>query len=121
MLREMDLRADAPWKQRFRAWTFGGTQIARMAPERGLAVTNRSGVYQLYAWDVMSGELRQLTDRATPPLWGLLAPHGRFVTYLDDQAGNEIGHLVRIPYAGGEQVDLTPEMEPYAFAGGTTS
>ncbi len=42
MLQEMDLREDAPWKRRFRAWTFGGTWIARTEPDRGLAVSNRS-------------------------------------------------------------------------------
>lgn len=117
MLTKPDLRDDAPWKQRLRAWTFTGTRIARMAPQRGLAVSNRSGVYQLYAWGVASGELRQLTDRPTGQLTAVLDPGGRFVAYLDDQAGNEVGHLVRVPWEGGEPVDMTPEMDPYALAG----
>jgi len=66
---------------------------------------------------VPSGELRQLTDRPTGQVGGLLGSSGRFVLYLDDQAGDETGHIVRIPWEGGKPVDMTPEMEPYALTG----
>src|SRR2546423_3548846 len=55
-----------PWKQRFRAPVVLWTTVARNAPSAGLAVSNRSGAYQLYAWDVPTGDLTQLTDRPLP-------------------------------------------------------
>jgi dipeptidyl aminopeptidase/acylaminoacyl peptidase len=104
---------DAPWKQRFRVpMTF--TQVARAEPARGLAVSNRSGVYQLYAWDVASGGLQQLTDIPAGKTGGVIAPDGRFVYYLHDQDGNELGHWVRVPFAGGPAEDVTPDLPPYA-------
>src|SRR3712207_242659 len=60
-----ELRLDdaAPWKQRFRAPVTLWTQLAKVARNRGLLASNRTGVFQLYAWDVPSGDLTQLTDR----------------------------------------------------------
>jgi dipeptidyl aminopeptidase/acylaminoacyl peptidase len=79
-----------------------------------LAASNRSGVYQLYAWDVPTGDLRQVTDRPDGQLFGVISPDGRYVYYLDDQQGNEIGHYVRAPFEGGEPEDVTPDMPPYS-------
>jgi hypothetical protein len=44
-----DLRENGPWKQRFRAASIGWARVAGRNPVRGLAVSNRSGVEQLYA------------------------------------------------------------------------
>lgn len=111
-----DLRIDdaAPWKQRYRAPRVIWTQLAKGAPARGLAASNRSGVYQLYAWDVPTGDLRQLTDRPEGVLFGVLSPDGRHVYYLDDRQGNEIGHYVRMPFEGGALQDITPDLPPYS-------
>jgi dipeptidyl aminopeptidase/acylaminoacyl peptidase len=101
------------WKQRY-----GGAplrvRVARHNPERGLVVTDRDGKYELYAWNVPSGELRQLTDRPLGTLWGLISPDGEWIAYLDDSGGNETGHFVRLPVDGGESRDLTPSLPPYA-------
>ncbi|PLS80493.1 MAG: S9 family peptidase, partial [Chloroflexi bacterium] len=116
MLQQPQLEADASWKQRFRRVTTR-TQIAKANPQRGLAASNRTGVSQLYAWDVATGELRQLTDRAGGVPGGVIAPDARWIFYLDDQQGNEIGHWVRVPFAGGPPEDITPELPPYASWG----
>ena len=117
MLREVSLADDAPWKQRFRAQTILGTQIARAAPQRGLVTSNRSGVYQLCAWEVPSGELRPLTHRPEGVLSGWISPDGRYVYYHHDQRGNELGHFVRVPFEGGAPQDLTPDLPPYPTFG----
>jgi dipeptidyl aminopeptidase/acylaminoacyl peptidase len=119
MLKELRVDDTAPWKQRFRAPVILWTELARAAPTRGLAASNKSGVYQLYAWDVPSGELRQLTDRPEGQLFGTLSSDGRYVYYLQDEQGNEIGHYVRVPFEGGEPEDITPNMplySPWGFA-----
>jgi dipeptidyl aminopeptidase/acylaminoacyl peptidase len=104
------------WKERFRAHVPAWSRIAREAPARGLVCGNYSGTFQLHAWDVPSGQLRQLTNRPSGIGWtaGTLSPDGRFVYYHDDTEGNEIGHYVRIPYEGGGPQDVTPGLTPYA-------
>lgn len=114
MLKNLQLDDNARWKQRFRAPVVAWSQIAPANPTHGLAVSNTSGKNQLYAWDVPTGKLRQLTKRSAGILFGTLASDGRWVYYLDDQQGNEIGHYVRIPYEGGEPQDITPDLPPYS-------
>jgi len=113
--------APRPWQQRFRAERIIGAQLAKGRPERGLVVTNRGGVAQLHAWDVATGELRRLTDKPEGMVVGFIAPDGRHVYYLDDRGGNELGHLVRVPWDGGPPQDMTPELPPYSLAGATVS
>jgi dipeptidyl aminopeptidase/acylaminoacyl peptidase len=103
----------APWKRRFRAATAWG-RTAPGAPGRGLAIGKWSGSYQLHAWEVATGQLRQLTDRPHGTFFGLLSPDGRFVYYLDDPRGSGLGHFVRVPFEGGAPEDLTPGLPPYA-------
>jgi len=117
MLEELEHDDGTLWKQRFRTPAILWTQVARTAPARGLVVSNRTGVYQLHAWDVPTGRPTALTDRAEGVLYGVLSPDGRHVYYLDDQQGNEIGHYVRVPYAGGEPEDVTPDLPLYSSSG----
>jgi dipeptidyl aminopeptidase/acylaminoacyl peptidase len=121
MRTEPDLTQNAPWKQRFRAWTVAGAAVASREPTRGIAVTNRTGVYQVYAWGVPSGDLRQITFTPSGKPTATLSPDGRFFYYLDDERGNEIGHLVRVPFESGEPEDLTPDMPSFALAATTVS
>lgn len=111
----------ATWERRFRLPLVAWTAIAPLAPRRGLLASNRSGMVQLYAWDVATDDLRPLTDRPEGEAMGTLSADGRFVFYLDDRLGNEIGHFVRIPYEGGAPEDLTPDLPPYASFALTTS
>ena len=114
MLKEPDLSKNAPWKQRFRVEIISWAQIAHASPDRGLVCTSKSGNYQLYAWDTNTGYLRQLTDRLEGVFMGFISPDGRYVYYMQDTGGNEIGHWVRIPYEGGKVQDITPDMPPYS-------
>jgi dipeptidyl aminopeptidase/acylaminoacyl peptidase len=113
-MQQPQLTPDADWRKRFRAPQTWLLQIAQRAPERGLINSNRTGVFQLYAWDVPTGRLTQLTHIPKGKPWGVLAPDGRFVYYLQDQDGNELGHWVRVPFEGGPPEDVTPDLPPYA-------
>jgi dienelactone hydrolase len=104
---------EAPWKQRFRAPAIVYSAIAAHAPARGIAVLNKEGPYQVYAWNVPSGELERRTDRSEGLIGAALSPDGRTIYYLNDQLGNEVGHFVRIPHGGGETEDITPGLPPY--------
>jgi hypothetical protein len=121
MITNIQLDAKAPWKQRFRAPDVIWNQIAPANPARGLVINNASGTYQLYAWDVPTNTLRQLTDRPEGCLDGVLSGDGRYVYYLDDRQGNEIGHFVRIPFENGEAQDLTPDLPSYSSFAFTSS
>jgi hypothetical protein len=62
-MKALDLSPEANWRRRFRATDIRWTFLAAQNPRRGLACTNKDGIYQLYAWDVPAGELRQVTDQ----------------------------------------------------------
>ena len=93
--------ATAPaWEQRFRASAILLSTIAIDAPDVGLVSSNASGIPQLYRWDTASGALTQLTFDEGGRVVGRLSPDGRWVTWLADTSGNEIGHWVVIPSGG---------------------
>jgi dipeptidyl aminopeptidase/acylaminoacyl peptidase len=108
-----DLSADAPWKKRFRVPAIWKIGIAAVNPGRGIAVTNKSGIFQLYAWEIESGHLRQLTDQPTGVISGGISPDGEYIYYLHDSRGDETGHYVRVPFSGGDPEDITPHMPLY--------
>jgi dipeptidyl aminopeptidase/acylaminoacyl peptidase len=112
---------DTPWKQRFRVERVLWSALAEERPDRGLVASNRSRRYQLYSWEVQTGQLRQLTGRPEGIVFGFIDSLGRHIYYLDDTGGNEIGHLVRVPFGGGEPEDTSPNLPPYSTFGGDIS
>jgi Tol biopolymer transport system component len=117
MLRKPQLDKTAAWKRRFRAPVIASARIARLAPTRGLVMSNRSGIYQLYTWDVPTGELTQLTDRFEGLLYAVISPDGHHVYCFADTKGDEIGHYMRLPFEGDEAEDITPDMPLYPTFG----
>ncbi len=114
MINPPQMDDQALWKRRFRAPRLYGIQLAQAERSRALVVTNRSGAYQLHAWEVGTEELRQLTDKPVGVLFGTIGADGQHVYYLDDQDGNEIGHFARVPFTGGPPEDISPDLPPYA-------
>ena len=117
MIKPLDLSSTAPWKQRFHAPRFLLAYPARANPARGIVIGNQVKSYQVYAWETASGELHLLTDRAEPTNRGWISPDGSSVYYLNDQAGNELGHLTRVPFEGGVPEDVTPDLPAYTLRG----
>ena len=93
MTAELNLREDAPWKDRFRAPSILFAYTASANPDRGLVVSDQDGIIQLYGWDVPSGELTQATRSETGVVFGNLSSDGQYIYYLNDDGGNEIGHF----------------------------
>lgn len=115
MLKELNISDDAPWKKRFRAPIVGWSAMATQNPQHGLICTNKDGIYQLYAWEIATNNLRQLTSAPAGVASGFISADGDYIYYLDDGGGGgEIGHYVRVPFVGGEAVDMTPNMPSYA-------
>lgn len=118
MIKEPRFDNEAPWKRRFQVPVTYGWEIAAQNPGRGWALSNRSGVFQLYGWNVATGNLTQITSKPEGVYQrGAISPDGAFVYYLDDQKGNEQGHLVRVPFSGGPAEDITPYFPLYENAG----
>ncbi|HYC11648.1 MAG TPA: prolyl oligopeptidase family serine peptidase [Nitrososphaerales archaeon] len=97
-----------------------------MNPEHVLVASNRSGISELYAYDLRTDSLRQATNRPSGTIYGMISPDGRHIYYLDDKKGNETGHLVRVPFeGGGSPKDMTPDLPEYSlvdpFVDGTGS
>src|SRR5215216_2634782 len=113
-MKPLDLTPDAIWRKRFRASNILWAGVAPLNPQRGLVCTNKDGVYQLYAWQVPSGELVQATHVPTGVVGGMLSSDGNFIYFHKDEGGNEVGHFVRMPFAGGEAQNISPDLPPYS-------
>jgi dipeptidyl aminopeptidase/acylaminoacyl peptidase len=101
------------WRERFRAGSITSASRARANPGRGVVISDRDGNDEAYAWDVETGDLRRLTDSGTAVIEAAITPDGSSIVYLRDTTGSEFGHLHRVPFEGGESVDLTPDLDEY--------
>src|SRR3989344_1102713 len=86
---------------------------ARDASHRMLVVSNESGKFELHTYDARTGFTRQMTNRRNGTIFGSISPDGNFIYYIDERQGSEHGHFFRIPFAGGEAVDITPDLPVY--------
>ncbi len=108
---------EAPWKQRFRVERSSGRVWRRDGRNGDWSASNRSGRYQLYAWEVPTGELRQLTDRPEGVLFGFIDSL-RAARLLPGRHGRQRD---RAPGAGavcgGEPRGRIPESAPLLHLG----
>lgn len=113
-MHQPDLSPSGTWKRRFAAPRFQ-TQMAQANPRRGLVISDESGRYQLYAWDVANGERRRITDAKSGVSFGGISPDGAYIYY--HQAGADgAGKWVRVPFAGDVNTprqDIAPDLPPY--------
>ena len=101
------------WRDRFRAGLVHLASRAVAHPAHGVVISDRDGNDEAYAWDVPSGSLRQVSDSGTAVLDAAITPDGTSIVYHRDTTGSEFGHLHRVPFEGGEAVDLTPDLPDY--------
>ena len=113
-MKPLDLSENAVWKKRYLAPIVLATQLAKNNPKRGVAVTNKTGVYQLHSWNTESNDLHQVTDAYAGVMFGAISSDGDYIYHLQDNSGEEIGHYVRIPFDGGEAEDITPDLPKYS-------
>lgn len=114
MQNPLNLAEDAAWKKRFRAPIIAWSKLATQNPQRGVVCSNKDGVMQLYAWDISSNALKQLTDQPAGVVSGEISADGSYIYYLHDSGGDEIGHYMRLRFDGGAVEDLTPDLPGYA-------
>jgi dienelactone hydrolase len=114
-MKPLDLSPEADWRKRFRAAEIVWAKTAQGNPDRGLVCTNKDGIYQLYAWDLRTGELKQVTHQPAGVMQGMISSDGNHIYFLKDEGGNEIGHYVRVPFAESDEAeDISPELPLYS-------
>jgi dienelactone hydrolase len=115
-MKPLDLSSEANWRKRFRASDIRWADFAQQNKNRAVVCTNKDGIYQLYAWDAATDELRQVTHQPAGVMWGMISADGNFIYYLKDEGGNEIGHFVRVPFSfeGGSEEDISPDLPAYS-------
>ncbi|HUQ44387.1 MAG TPA: prolyl oligopeptidase family serine peptidase [Candidatus Limnocylindria bacterium] len=89
------------WQRRFRAPIVGFPMWSAHAPDRLVYASSESGIYQLHAWDLGTGERRQITSEPVGLIAGEITPDGEWVVWHRDTTGDESGVWVAAPFAGG--------------------
>ncbi len=105
--------SDAPvprWEQRFRAPSLLFPAWASDAPERLVFSSNETGTYQLSTLDRSTGERRRITDDPVGLIEGVPTPDGAGVAWFHDATGDEFGHWVSAPFAGGDLSIVAPDV-----------
>jgi dienelactone hydrolase len=104
----------APWEARFRAPRTLWVRMADRRPERAIACSNVSGVYQIHRWQVGEPIGEAMSSFPTGKAQAWISPDGEWVVWHADRAGDEVGHFVAVPWPGGEPIDLTPDLPGFA-------
>ena len=79
--------------------------------------SNETGIWQLHAWDVTTGDRRQVTDEPVGVIDGTPTLDGEGVLWFQDETGSEAGRWVVQPFSGGETRPFL-EGAPHGWSGG---
>ena len=113
-----DVAAPTPvWEARFRAPVSWLPEWSPQAPDRAVYVSTESGVWQVWAWDVASGDRRRVTDHPVGVTEGIPTLDSSGVLWFHDETGDESGVWMLAPFAGG---DARPFLDgvPSGWSGG---
>ena len=118
MVSPLQIDDSAPWRRRFRCRRLGSVCLAPGNPARGIVQANWDGPeIQVCIWDIASGQLRPLATEHGALSFAWLGPDGAHCYFLQDDRGSEVGHIARVPFAGGSARDLTPDLPSYTLRG----
>ena len=102
----------ATWKVRFTAPRIADLRWASHAPDRLGAVTNESGTWQAWTWDLPSGARRQASHVAIGAEEVHVLPDGSGIVWWDDLTGSERGRWVVSGYADEPDRPLAGDLPP---------
>lgn len=96
-----DPAAERRWRARFSAPRLSLPSPARDVPGRAMFVSNETGTYELYCWDVDTDLRMQATDRPDGTVIGTLSANGQGLWWFDDHDGDEFGSWKAQPFGAG--------------------
>jgi dipeptidyl aminopeptidase/acylaminoacyl peptidase len=99
---------DPRWQRRFTAPRIIHLAWADLAPHRLGVVTNESGMWQAWAWDLSIGERRQVSDSGVGVEEVHVLPDGSGVVWWLDETGSEHGRWMVSPFDGSDARPLAP-------------
>lgn len=116
----------APWKVRFTAPRIADLRWSPQAPERLGVVTNESGTWQAWSWDLATDERRQASHAVVGAEEVHVLPDGSGVVWWDDLTGNERGRWMVSGFTDEPDRPLLPDVPPgwsvgIALVEGTTA
>jgi dipeptidyl aminopeptidase/acylaminoacyl peptidase len=88
------------WERRFRAPKMSLPHWSRSAPDRTVFASNESGVWQVHAWDVASGERRKISDHPVGVTQGTASLDGAEVVFWQEDTGDETGRWLAQAFEG---------------------
>lgn len=106
----------ADWRERMRAPARRFVAWALDDSDRMLLYSTESGQARLYAYDRGTQQQVALPAEAKAG-YTWLAPDGRFIYFVRDVHDSEVGHLMRMPWEGGEVEAVAPDLPPMYFYG----
>jgi dienelactone hydrolase len=86
-----DPAAENRWRARYSATRISLPSMARDAQHRTVYVSNATGRYEVYCWDVTNDRHAVLTERPDGTVHAQLSADGEQVWWFDDTAGDEFG------------------------------
>jgi dipeptidyl aminopeptidase/acylaminoacyl peptidase len=89
------------WERRFRAPTITLPRWSRHAPDRTVYGSNESGIWQIHAWDVVTGERRQVSTHPVGVMSGVGSLDGSEVVFWQEDTGDETGRWLAQAWEGG--------------------
>jgi dipeptidyl aminopeptidase/acylaminoacyl peptidase len=107
------------WERRFRAPKMTLPHWSRTAPDRAVYASNVSGVWQVHAWDVATGERRKVSDHPVGVTQGIASLDGGQVLFWQEDTGDETGRWLVQPFEGGP-TELYLEDVPVGWSDGLT-
>ncbi len=109
--RLFDDEREQRWRARYTAPRMSRPAWARDALDRCLYTSNASGTTEVYVWDRATDLHRRVTDRPSGTYAATLTPDGAAVWWFADTDGDEFGHWVTEPFAGGAPEPALPDVE----------
>jgi dipeptidyl aminopeptidase/acylaminoacyl peptidase len=89
------------WERRFRAPTITLPHWSRHAPDRTVFESNESGIWQVHAWDLATGERRQVSTHPVGVTAGFASLDGSEVLFWQEDTGDETGRWLAQAWEGG--------------------
>ena len=89
------------WERRYRAPAVTVPEWSPRAPDRVTFASNGSGVWQVHALDLSTGQRRRVTDHPVGIIEGAPTYEGTGVVWFQDETGDESGQWLHQPFQGG--------------------